>query len=62
MKFLKDLRTKNFIECKEMAFMVKTGDISLEEFEEWSKENCTNCSFWVGKPNNKHCLFGKVEL
>ena len=51
----------NFKECKEMATKFMNGEISPVEFEQWSKEHCETCKLFIGKPGNKHCIFGKVN-
>ena len=51
----------NFKECKEMAMKFMNGEISPVEFEQWSKEHCETCKLFIGKPGNKHCIFGKVS-
>lgn len=48
---------KNFKECKEIAKKFKSGEISREEFNKWSKENCEGCFFNIGH-KNKGCFFG----
>ena len=52
---------KNFKECKETFNNYTNHIISQEEFNNWSKTNCENCKLWIGKSNNKHCIFGKPK-
>lgn len=53
------LMKKNFKECKEIAMKYSNGEISKEDFEKWSKENCEGCFFCIGRKDKKHCLFGE---
>ena len=48
---------KDFKKCKEIFENYSNGQMSQEDFEKWSKENCENCFFYkvTGK---KYCLFG----
>lgn len=50
---------KNFKECKEIFDKYTKGEISQIEFDNWSKKNCEKCFLFIGKKNNKHCIFGK---
>lgn len=48
---------KDFKECKEIFESYSNGKMTEEDFNNWSKENCENCFFYLitGK---KYCLFG----
>lgn len=50
---------KNFKECKEIFVKYTNGIISQKEFDDWSKIHCEKCLLFIGKKNNKHCIFGK---
>ena len=49
---------KNFKKCKEIFENYSNGNLSKEDFNNWAKENCENCFFYIitGK---KTCLFNK---
>jgi hypothetical protein len=48
---------QNFKACKEIFENYSNNKMTEEEFDNWSKENCETCFFYLitGK---KHCLFG----
>lgn len=50
---------KNFKGCKEIFIKYTNGTISQKEFDDWSKTYCENCWLFVGKKNDRHCIFGK---
>lgn len=49
----------NFKECKEIFIKYTSKEITQEDFDKWSKEHCDKCFLFVGKKDNKHCIFGK---
>lgn len=49
----------NFKECKTVFNNYTNGIITQNEFDKWSKEHCEKCWLFIGKKDNKHCIFGK---
>ena len=48
---------KDFKKCKEIFENYSNGDMTQEDFNKWSKENCDNCFFYK-ITRKKYCLFG----
>ena len=51
---------KNFKECKEIFEKYSNGKMTEEDFNNWSKENCENCFFYI-VTGERYCLFNSKK-